>query len=235
VEKIAEIKKVTIEDIERSVSLNVHRLFGIGKIEAGGKIAYKIRNSLYLNISNQCSNACVFCDRLTNPLVYGHDLKLDHIPTIEEIWEEIEKHHDYEEIVFCGYSEPLYRLKEVKEIARRIKLCSEIGGTKIRINTNGQANLIHKRNILPELKGLIDEISISLNAENAEKYQQICQSQFGEKSYPAVLEFISEAKIYIPVVITTVVDILKIDLTKCEQIARNLEVNFRVRKLNVVG
>ncbi|MFH1684193.1 MAG: TatD family nuclease-associated radical SAM protein, partial [Candidatus Margulisiibacteriota bacterium] len=102
-------------------------------------------------------------------------------------------------------------------------------GIIIRIDTNGQANLYWGRNVLPELKGLVDIISISLGAENAEVYDQICRSNYGKKAFPAVIDFIKESKKYIPEVEATVVDLPVIDKIACKKIADDLGVNFRVR------
>ena len=53
-----------------------------------------------------------------------------------------------------------------KEELKRILEQKDI---KIRVNTNGHANRFAGKDVTPEMKGLIDVISISLNAENAEK------------------------------------------------------------------
>lgn len=37
---------------------------------------------------------------------------------------------------------------------------------KIRVNTNGHANAIYKTNVAEEFKGLIDFVSVSLNASS---------------------------------------------------------------------
>jgi len=189
-------------------------------------IAYKLGNALYLNITNRCTNRCDFCIRYKAKIFHKKfPLWLDKEPTTEEILEEIGDPNKYDEIVFCGYGEPLIRLETVKEVANALKK----KGAKIRLDTNGQANLFYGRNILPELKGLIDEISVSLNFESSGKYASVCHPMFGEKSYAAVIAFIKEAKKYIPKVIATVVDLPNIDKEKCEKIAESLGVGFRVR------
>ena len=186
-------------------------------------ITYKIRNSLYLNITNQCTNECTFCIRYIQKLFNGkHPLWLKKEPTEDELLTEIGDSTQYKEIVFCGYGEPLIRLDLVKSLAQKLP-------TKIRVDTNGHANLFHKKDILPELKGLVDEMQISLNAENAKKYTELCKPQFGEKSYQAILDFAREAKKYIPTVILTVVDLPSIDQEACRLIAKQLDVGFRVR------
>jgi len=139
----------------------------------------------------------------------------------------------YAEVVFCGLGEPTLRLDVIKEIASRLKA----KGIKVRLNTNGQGNLIYGTNILPQLDGLIDAVSVSLNAQDKEKYNQLCHPVFGPETYDQILAFIREAKKYIPQVMVTVLDMpWEIDLEKCRQIAeKDLGVLFRVREYNVVG
>lgn len=228
--KIAELRNVNIEDIARITTLNAKRLFNIGKISPGGEIAYKIRDSLYLNITNRCTNKCSFCIRFISDYVKGHNLRLSYEPTEEELKAAICNPCDYKEIVFCGYGEPTLRLDLIKSLSLWIK---QHGG-KVRINTNGHGNMIHKRNILPELKGLVDRLSISLDAHDEETYNRICKPAY-KNAYNEVLNFIKEAKKFIPDVSVTVVSAEGVDIEKCKKIAEDLGVGFRVRKLDVVG
>jgi len=231
-EKVAEVKGLTVEDIERVIRLNVHNLFGIGDVNEIGRVTYKIRNSLYLNITNRCTNECYFCARTTDPWVQGYNLRLEDEPLSEDILKEIGDPKRYDEIVFCGYGEPTLRLNVIEEVSKKVK---EMGG-KIRLNTNGHGNLINKRNILPELKGLVDTISVSIDAEDSEKYNKICHPVFKNGTYEAVKEFIMEAKKYIPEVVATIVDVPEVDEEKCKEIAeKELGVKFRERRYNVVG
>lgn len=188
-------------------------------------IAYPIGKNLYLNITNRCTNGCYFCVRNFAPGVACYDLRLEKEPTAEEVIKEIGDPSPYREVVFCGFGEPLIRLDVVKEVASWLKE----KGARIRVNTNGLANLFHGRNILPELEGLVDAISISLNAENAERYYQICRPAFGIESYDALLDFIRESRKYISCVRVTVVDVPEVDIDRCREIAEKLEVDFRVR------
>ncbi len=230
-QKIAELKGLTFEDVARITSFNAMSLFKIGKIEDEGKVAYPIRDSLYLNITNRCTSTCTFCVRYYTDFIKGHNLRLKKEPIKEEIIEAIGDPTRYKEIVFCGYGEPLTRFDIIKEVSRYVK---DKGGI-VRIDTNGHGNLIHKRNILPELSGLVDSISISLNADTEEKYNKLCQPLFGSGSYEKVKEFIREAKKYIPDVSITVVALPSINLRRCEEIAKELGVRLRVREYNVVG
>jgi TatD DNase family protein len=230
-ETIAKIKGLSFDDVARITSGNAMRLFGIGTIPHEGLITYPIRNSLYLNITNRCTAECTFCVRYHTDFVKGHNLRLSSEPTSEELLEQIGDPKRYAEIVFCGYGEPLLRLDVVKTVAAEVKK----RGGKVRIDTNGHANLIAKRNVLPELAGLVDAMSISLNAQNAELYTRIVQPKFGAGTYEAVKDFIREAKKYIPEVSITVVALPEVDLDACKRIAEELGVALRVREYNVVG
>ncbi len=230
--ELARIKGLSSADIARITRLNSHRLFGISPVEQPSPIAYPIRNSLYLNITNRCSNRCTFCAKFKDFTVKGHSLKLEREPTTQEVIEAVGDVRPYKEIVFCGYGEPLLRLDLVKEVAR----CLKKRGARVRINTDGQANLVHKRNILPELSGLVDAISVSLNAADAAQYQKVCQSQFGMEGYRGVKEFIRQAKYYIPSVTASVVSLPGIDIEACRKIVEEeLKVKFLLRHYNEVG
>jgi TatD DNase family protein len=226
---LAALRGITIEDIDRMTTLNAKRLFGIGTPDAG-RIAYKIRDSLYLNITNRCTNKCSFCIRYQSDFVKGHNLRLETEPTEKELKDAIGDPTKYSEVVFCGYGEPTLRLDIVKSVAAWIK---EQGGV-VRVNTNGQGNLINKRNILPELRGIVDVVSVSLNAQDAESYNRICRPVINN-AFDEIVHFIREAKTYIPDVQVTVVEMEGVDLGKCRQLADELGVKLRVRKLDVVG
>lgn len=228
--QIADLRKVSLEDVARITSLNAKRLFGIGTIPDRAEIAYKIRDSLYLNITNRCTNKCSFCMKFRSDYVKGHRLRLAHEPTEEEIKSAIGDPKEFKEIVFCGYGEPLQRLDTVKNIARWVK---EMGGI-VRINTNGHGNLIHKRNIVPELKGIVDSISISLDAHDEETYNRICKPAF-TNAFIEILQFTKQAKEVIPEVVISVVTMEGVDIEKCRGIAEELGVPLRIRKLDVVG
>jgi TatD DNase family protein len=230
IKRIAELRSVSPEDAARITTLNAKRLFGIGMLPEKGEIAYRIRDSLYLNITNRCTNKCSFCVKFHSDYVKGHRLRLSHEPTEEEIRSEIGDPSRFKEVVFCGYGEPLHRIETVKSIARWVK---DRGG-RVRVNTNGHANLIHKRNVVPELKNLVDSISISLDAQDEETYEKVCKPVF-RHAFAEVIRFTKEAKDVIPEVQVTVVAVEGVDLGKCRAIAEELGVRFRVRELDVVG
>lgn len=232
IEKIAEIRGYTSEDVARITTLNAKRFFGIGSVLEKDVITYLIGRSAYINLTNRCSNNCIFCVRGEKDFVRGHFLWLSHEPEINGIIRslcDLDKKgilSSLEEVVFCGYGEPTSRLDALIHVARWLKK----KGLKTRLNTNGHGSLINGKNIVPELSGLIDVVSVSLNAENAEIYNRICQPENPEKAYNAVKEFILESRKFIPKVVATVVEVAEIDLEACKRVAEvELGVNFRVR------
>jgi TatD family-associated radical SAM protein len=197
-------------------------------------IVYDVGGSLYLNITNRCTNECQFCIRNKCRLFNKKfALWLDREPTADEIIQAIGDPAKYKQIVFCGYGEPLIRLGVVKEVAARLKSQPpnhpSTHPPRIRIDTNGHGNLFWGRNIVPELKGLVDIISVSFDAENADAYDRICCSIYGKKAWQAAIKFIKEAKKDIPEVEATVVDLPLVDIDACKKISLDLGVSFRVR------
>lgn len=189
-------------------------------------IAYSMGNKLYLNLTNQCSNDCEFCVRRGSEGIGGHKLWLDREPEYDEVIQAIGDPRQYEEVVFVGFGEPLYRLELVKQVATWLKERK----MKVRVDTNGQANLIYGRDVTPELAGLVDMISISLNATTAEEYDRLCHSIYGVEAYEAMLNFAKEAKKYIPRVILSIVDYGGVDIEKARQITDAIGVELRVRE-----
>lgn len=194
-------------------------------------ITYVIDNTLYLNITNKCSNACTFCVANDNDTLAGYNLRFDAEPTPEEIFKALEglDFNSYEEIVFCGFGEPTESLMMILYISAYIK---EQSSTPIRLNTNGAGDLINQTDVPELLKGLIDKVSISLNAPNSLKYIDLCNPTFGEAAYIAVLNFAVNCKNSIKEVTFTVLDNLSAEeIEECRKIAEKLKVGFKVRKL----
>lgn len=230
-ERVAEIKGLSPEDVGRITSFNTRKLFGLGQPTRQDTIAYKIRDSLYLNITNRCSNRCTFCPKFEDFAVKGHELQLSHEPNFAEVMAAVDGAEAFNEVVFCGYGEPLVRLDLVKEVAAELKR----RGHKVRINTDGQANLVHGRNILPELAGLVDSLSVSLNAADAEDYDRLCNTPFGAAGFQGVCDFLREAPRHVPQVTASAVTVPGLDVQKVRELALSLGVEFREREYAEVG
>ena len=195
-------------------------------------ITYEVGTALYVNITNRCSNRCDFCIRNNGDGAYGSDpLWLEREPSKEEIYDAIAAANPekYSELVFCGYGEPTERLYDLLWVAAKVK---ENFDTKIRVNTNGHSSLIHAKDTAPDYKGIIDSVSISLNAPTAYEYERICHSRFGVAAFDGLIDFASKVKNYVTDTVLTVVDVAlsKKEIEECERIAKGIGVPLRVRK-----
>jgi len=189
---------------------------------------YEYHDGLYINPTNKCSNSCVFCLRNNGDGVGDHKLWIDSEPTGYEIIQEIKKYPQYKEITFCGYGEPMYPLDVMKEVCTFVKK----NGLSVKVNTNGHANIIHGRDVLPELIGLVDTFSISLNADNKFDYQKECVSEYGEDGFDYMLDFAKKAVENGFETILSVVDFLpKETIDNCEKITKDIGAKFRVRHM----
>ena len=230
VDQWVEIIGLTKRDIERITTHNANELFRLSPPEKA-QIAYEIRNSLYLNITNECTNLCNFCIRTKTDFVKGHNLMLDKEPTVDEILKAVDDPVKYNEIVFCGYGEPTMRLNVVKAVAKMLKA----KGARLRLITNGHGDLINSRSIVGELIGLIDKVSVSLNAEEEDKYNEICSPKFGPTSFKSVVKFIKDCVIAKIETEVTCLDLEGVDIKKCEALAKSLGAKFRLRQYGVTG
>jgi len=194
-------------------------------------ILYQVHNNLYVNLTNKCPCACTFCLRQTRDhMENSNTLWLEHDVTIDELISEIEKTDmsQYEEVVFCGFGEPTEALAVLLEGAKYIKAHYD---KKIRINTNGLGNLIHGEDITPKFEGLIDTISISLNTPNAEEYNKIVRSRFGDQSFDAMIDFAKKSTKYVPKVVMSTVEttISHEEEEACRKICEEVGAVYRIR------
>ncbi len=195
------------------------------------EILYEVHENLYVNLTNRCSCACTFCLRQDMDRIgKSGNLWLEHEPTAEEVIKEF-SHFDrekYQEVVFCGFGEPTEAFEVLKEAAAFVK---KDWGLPVRINTNGQGSLINGRNIVPEMAGLIDTVSISLNHPDPARYQEIVRSRFGETGFEGMLAFAKECVKYIPNVVMTTVDttITKEEEERCRKICEEIGAAYRIR------
>ena len=197
-------------------------------------ITYEYGGGLYVNLTNRCDCACVFCLRHNGHKgsIYADDLWLDHEPTREEALADLLSRDlaGYPEIVFCGFGEPTFRLDDILWLVDRMK--EQVPGLPpIRINTNGHASLIQGRDVCPDLQWRIDVLSISLNGSTAEEYVAVTRPRDGVRAWEAMLDFTREAAKYVPEVVMTIVDKDKSpeEIAACRTLCEGLGARFRVR------
>ncbi|WAW11219.1 TatD family nuclease-associated radical SAM protein [Oxalobacter vibrioformis] len=195
-------------------------------------IGYTIRNNRYLNVTNRCSLRCRFCPKFNGEWsVREYNMRLRYEPTVEELIEAAGNPADYDEIVFCGMGETTMRLDVLLEVARALRE----KGARLRLNTSGVANIVHGRDVAPELARYIQSMSVSLNAQNEEVYNRHCNPKL-PGTYASMLEFIKSAKAAGADVTVTAVDGLPgVDIAACAGIANDLGVKFRRRVLDDLG
>lgn len=194
-------------------------------------VTYAAGTAIYVNMTNRCPCACTFCLRHNKDHVFDSDsLWLEREPTVGEVCDSLDGWDltKYREIVFCGYGEPTERLYDLLEVAKYIRSKSDI---KIRINTNGLADLIWQESTAPRLAGLIDSVSVSLNATDREEYMRLVRPKFGIDSYEAMLKFTRDCTQYVPSVTMTVVDVVTTqqEQEKCREICESVGATLRIR------
>lgn len=224
-EKIAEVHHLTIEDVARTTSSNVYKLFGIG-MKPKLHFTYQIGQSLYINVTNRCNADCIFCDRKGEAVINGYSLKMTKAqePDADTYINEIGDPTRFKEIVFCGYGEPTIRWDVVKQVAKYIK---DKGG-KTRMNTDGHGSFINKRDITPELAGLIDTVSISLNSTDPDQYAKLMRVD--KSLHDEMIKFAKSAKNYTHVVMS-IVGLNEVDKESAKKfVTEIIGVDFRERE-----
>ena len=195
-------------------------------------ITYVVDGSLYVNMTNKCSNRCEFCIRNNGDGAYGSDsLWLEREPTLDEVMNSVLSRDlsAYPELIFCGYGEPTYRLEDAVAVAKAVK--EKRPEMKVRINTNGHSDFILNKNTAPMYEGAFDVVSISLNTPSPSRYQEICHSIFGEASHSALISFAKNVKQYVPKVILSVVKetLTEEEIEQCRAISESAGVTLRIR------
>ncbi|MGQ9642893.1 MAG: TatD family hydrolase [Ignavibacterium sp.] len=224
-DKVAEVHNITTDEVARITSLNAFRMFGIGN-KPPTSFTYKLGNALYINVTNRCNADCVFCRRKEDPFLRGYNLGMtkSEEPPAEIYIKEIGDPKQYEEIVFCGYGEPTIRWDVVKQVAQYVKQ----NGGRTRLNTNGHGNIINKKDITPEMKNLIDVVSISFNSFNPKQYSDLMKVD--ENYFYQMLDFAKRAKQYVQKVVMTVVEFDEVEIEKARKfIEEEIGAEFRLR------
>ena len=205
-------------------------------------LVYSINNeknpkTVYINLTNACTNSCVFCLRNQKDDVCGHEMWHDDKYTLDDIIEQFNGFKtSAKEVVFCGYGEPFLKKDMMKSFCEYLR--KNYPQIKIRVNTNGHANAIYKTNVAEEFKGLIDSVSISLNASNEADYNEICKPSI-ENAYNAMKDFAAACKsagMEVAMSIVTGFDnIHNINVDECRNIANNIGASFRNREFITNG
>lgn len=194
-------------------------------------IFYKFEGQMYINITNGCPCDCVFCLRNNSDSVKDNDsLWLEHEPSFEEITAAFDSFDrtGVTDAIFCGYGEPTMRADMLVRTAEYIKQHSDL---RIRLNTNGLVRLIHPNFDIERFRGLIDIVSISLNAPDAKRYNEVTRPHFGEKSFQAMLDFAADMKKMDVDTRFTVVDVItKDEIERCHALADSMGIPLRVRE-----
>ncbi len=224
-EVVAKTHHLRVEDVARTTSWNAYKLFGIGE-KMKLSFTYQIGESLYINVTNRCNSDCVFCDRKGDAVINGYNLKMSKSeePDAEVYISEIGDPTKYKEIVFCGYGEPTIRWDVVKKIATFVKA----NGGKTRMNSDGHGSFINKRDITPELQGVIDTVSISLNSTDKVQYAKLMRVD--ESMHAEMIDFAKKAKNFTNVVMS-IVGLSSVDTENAKQfVSDKIGVEFRVRE-----
>lgn len=193
-------------------------------------ILYTYKDNLYINLTNQCPCSCTFCIRSQQKgLGTADDLWLDKDPTVEQVIQGFEQFplKDFREVIFCGYGEPFCALDNMLAVSDYIHANSSC---KVRVNTNGLGDLIHKKPTAHLLQGHLDAVSISLNAPDAQRYLEVTRPSFGIGSFDAMLRFAQDCQKYVPEVKLSIVDVLSPEeIAQCQAVAGRVGVPLRIR------
>ncbi|WP_027406048.1 TatD family nuclease-associated radical SAM protein [Anaerovibrio sp. RM50] len=190
------------------------------------------KRGIYVNLTNKCNCACTFCLRNMKEMAEQSSLWLKEEPSVDEVksllaelpWDMVS------EIVFCGFGEPTCRIEAVVELLKYVK--STHPEVKTRLNTNGLSDLMYGRSTAGDFAGgILDTVSISLNASNRERYLELTRAKYGIESFDAMLKFAVDCKDYVLNVVMTVVEKVEnqqeIDL--CQKICDDRGLKLRVR------
>jgi TatD DNase family protein len=204
---------------------------------------YRDARRLYLNVTNRCTNRCLFCVRYRTDGLGGAQLWGGEEPDFRKLQAAVRSHgaiEQFNEFIWCGYGEPTFRLDLIQEAAPWLRSC----GAKIRLDTNGHACLIHGRDVLGELSGVVDAVSVSLNAPTCERYLELCRPDIDsvpagqdrapapERFWEAMIDFLARSPAYFENVQASVVGytLAAEEVEQCRSLARSLGVKqFRIR------
>ncbi len=227
-DSMAELRHCTRDDLVRVNRTNLNRAFGLGNPAPRGTICYRIRDTLYLNITNRCLNRCRFCIRNQSEYYFGWHLVLDHEPSIAEILAEIDVHSGYREVCFCGFGEPLLRAEIVLRTARELKR----RGISVRINTSANVDSDNIQTLCEQLAAVVDHIEVSLGDHDLQSFREICNPvNDAGRAREQALEFIRNCLRFPGMKMTlSAVAAEGVDIEACRNLAVHLGAPFRVRQ-----
>lgn len=97
-------------------------------------LVYLLDGKIYINLTNRCTNDCIFCLRKDKDDVKGQELWLDdENSTAEDVIKQLSSFEPTKEVIFCGYGEPLLKFEELNKslnILKRITLIQKFGLTQ---------------------------------------------------------------------------------------------------------
>ena len=200
-------------------------------------LAYPLKDALYLNLTSSCTLACIFCPKIRDRdfMVGSFDLRLSFPPSLEDVWQAAvaQDLRGRSEVVFTGFGEPTHRLEVMLELARRLK---REGVLRVRLDTDGLANLREGRNVVPELAAAgVDAMSVSLNAPDSATYARLCPSRYGADAYQASCEFIRAGLAAGLEVWASCVALPELAEGACRAVAESLGARFRWRPYDRLG
>jgi len=256
-EAVAEVKGLSVEDVARASTLATRVFFGLVEDHApDGAVAYRIRDSVYLNPTNRCSLSCTFCHKFIDFTVAGHYLNLRGFQpsaddlvaaaqiaaskgsaTRQDLGEGEAVQADLatlDEVAFVGYGEPTTRLDVLVETARKLR--REHGVTRIRLDTDGLASIREGRDVVPQLAEVLDAVTVSVNAPDSATYAELCPNEYGARAWEAAAEFLGRCvDAGIPWVQGTVVGVPGLDIDACRELIESTGARFRERYYHIVG
>ncbi len=204
-------------------------------------IVYRYGQGAYINLTNRCPTACAFCIKRRWEMDYrGSNLDLGGAePSPADITAALSREYaaaPFRETVFCGYGEPTMRFGELKEVCRILR-AGEVAGVprdmRVRLNTNGLANLVTGRDAAAELAGLVDSVHVSLNTPDPAAWLEMMRPapQYAAKGFKSVLDFIRSAAAVMKETVATAVEKPELDKERFSDLARELGAEPRFRPM----
>jgi TatD DNase family protein len=254
--EVARVRGLAERDVARASTRAARVFFRLDRDEAPeGAVAYQIRDSIYVNLTNRCTLACTFCHKFIDFTVAGHYLNLrGYRPTADEavLASRIAAERgaatrsdldtpvsdrrltDVDEVAFVGFGEPTTRLDVLIDAARQLR--DDWGVKRVRLDTDGLVNLRQGRDVIPQLAEVFDAVTVSVNAPDAATYAELCPGPFGESGWQAALDFLEGCvDAGIPWVQGSVVGVPELDIDACCSAIERTGARFRERVYHVVG